>query len=110
MVIAPVNTLKNWQEEFNKWTPNDLKGHTNVTVLAAETNSSKDKKATERDRLKKLRTWHTEGGVLIVGYNLFQRLVGTEEGTGNGDDENDDDDGGRLKSKKKAKKSISRTR
>ena len=79
-------------------------------MLAAETNSSKDKKATERDRLKKLRTWHTEGGVLIVGYNLFQRLVGTEEGTGNGDDENDDDDGGRLKSKKKAKKSISRTR
>ena len=100
--------MKNWQEEFNKWTPNDLKGHTNVTVLAAETNSNKDKRATERDRLKKLRTWHTEGGVLIVGYNLFQRLIGTDDGTAVGDDE-DDDDGGRLK-KKKSKKTVPRAR
>ena len=44
-----------------------------------------------------------------MGYNLFQRLVGTDDGTGNGDDEDDDDDGGRLK-KKKSKKSLSRAR
>ena len=46
--------------------------------------------------------------MLIVGYNLFQRLIGTDDGTAVGDDE-DDDDGGRLK-KKKSKKTVPRAR
>ena len=68
LVVCPPTIVDNWKNEFNIWTPHECKealGHV-VTV------SQLDK----RDQgLIKIRRWFNEGGVLILGYNLFRTLL-----------------------------------
>jgi transcriptional regulator ATRX len=83
LIIAPVNTLSNWVNEFNKWCPEVIyrtkrDSYINVSLLAAEDNGMDPHKKLEL-RVKKLKKWHTEGGVLIMGYDMF-RLLTTEKG------------------------------
>ena len=68
LILAPVNTLKNWEDEYRNWTPVELRGHTNVRLITAGVD--------EATRIRKLRQWHTEGGVLIMGYNMFRLMTG----------------------------------
>jgi SNF2 family DNA or RNA helicase len=68
LILAPVNTLKNWEDEYRNWTPPELQGHTNVKLISAVT--------PRPNRLKILRTWHTDGGVLIMGYEMFRLMCG----------------------------------
>jgi SNF2 family DNA or RNA helicase len=68
LILAPVNTLKNWEDEYRNWTPPELQGHTNVKLISAVT--------PRLNRLKILRIWHTEGGVLIMGYEMFRLMCG----------------------------------
>lgn len=68
LVLAPVNTLKNWQDEYIRWTPSELRSHTNVRLLSSGTSGV--------DRMKLLRSWNNEGGVLILGYELFRIMTG----------------------------------
>ena len=68
LILAPVNTLKNWEDEYRNWTPVELQGHTNVKLIISVT--------PEAMRMKILRSWNTDGGVLIIGYEMFRRLTG----------------------------------
>jgi SNF2 family DNA or RNA helicase len=68
LILAPVNTLKNWEDEYRNWTPPELQGHTNVKLISAVT--------PRLNRLKILRIWHTDGGVLIMGYEMFRLMCG----------------------------------
>ena len=68
LILAPVNTLKNWEDEYRNWTPEELQGHTNVKLISAVTPTV--------NRLKILRTWHADGGVLIMGYEMFRLMCG----------------------------------
>ena len=68
LILAPVNTLKNWEDEYRNWTPVELQGHTNVKLIISVT--------PELMRIKILRSWNADGGVLIIGYEMFRRLTG----------------------------------
>lgn len=65
MVVCPLNTVLNWVAEFRKWLP---KNH-NVDVydLIAY------KKMYERSY--KVTEWMNDGGVLIIGYDMFRNLT-----------------------------------
>jgi len=65
MVICPVNTVKNWQDEYSKWLTGDLE------VDVFEMSQEKD----NWSRAEKLSQWFGEGGVLIIGYEMFRNLV-----------------------------------
>ena len=65
MVICPVNTVKNWQDEYSKW----LTGNLELDVY--EMSQEKD----NWGRAEKLNQWFRDGGVLIIGYEMFRNLV-----------------------------------
>ena len=65
MVICPVNTVKNWQDEYEKWLPGDL----GLDVF--EMSQEKD----NWGRADKINQWFRDGGVLIIGYEMFRNLV-----------------------------------
>lgn len=67
LVIAPVNTIKNWANEFRIWlNDNDLDD-----VLVFEMFDAK----TMPQRAELLRIWYKRGGVMIIGLTLFSSLV-----------------------------------
>ena len=70
MVICPVNTVKNWQDEYDKWLIGDLE------VDVYEMSKEKD----NRGRAARLQQWFREGGVLIIGYEMFRNLVNEKNG------------------------------
>jgi len=65
MVICPVNTVKNWQDEYSKW----LTGNLELDVY--EMSQEKD----NWGRAERLSQWFRDGGVLIIGYEMFRNLV-----------------------------------
>ena len=65
MVICPVNTVKNWHDEYDKWLTGDLE------LDVYEMSKEKD----NWGRADRLQQWFREGGVLIIGYEMFRNLV-----------------------------------
>lgn len=65
LVVAPLNTVLNWEAEFEKW-QEGLEYEINVFELA----SYKDN-ASRADVLKQ---WQREGGVMIMGYTMYRNL------------------------------------
>jgi len=65
MVICPVNVVKNWQDEFHKWLPGDLA--LDVTEMSAEKDNW--------GRADRIDYWYKEGGVLLIGYDMFRNLT-----------------------------------
>ncbi len=64
LVLCPVNTVKNWVDEFDKW----LKGSLEVNVY--DISREKD----NYGRADYLAYWQREGGVMIMGYDMFRNL------------------------------------
>ena len=65
MVICPVNTVKNWHDEYDKWLTGDLE------LDVYEMSKEKD----NWSRADRIQQWFREGGVLIIGYEMFRNLV-----------------------------------
>ncbi|XP_051903435.1 transcriptional regulator ATRX-like isoform X3 [Hippocampus zosterae] len=66
LVVCPLNTVLNWVSEFNKWQKQLGKDIVKVTELATMKNFA--------DRLCALQRWHTSGGVMIMGYDMYRNL------------------------------------
>lgn len=64
LVVCPLNTVLNWKSEFKQWLPkeNDF----DVYELVSS------KQNYERQYI--VNEWHSDGGVLIIGYNMFRNL------------------------------------
>jgi len=67
LVLAPVNTLKNWEEEFYKWLVDDLEDDINVHEISGEKDNW--------GRTDRLRYWRKNGGAMIMGYDMFRNLT-----------------------------------
>ncbi|XP_053669923.1 transcriptional regulator ATRX homolog [Anopheles nili] len=67
LIVCPLSTVLNWANEFNMWMKHVKKG-TEVEVY--EISRYKDNVA----RANKLMEWHNEGGVMILGYDMFRNL------------------------------------
>ena len=74
----PINTIQNWLNEFNLWIPTK---ETNTTNNQHETRPRhfkifviNDTYKTFKSRVKVVLQWKEEGGVLMMGYEMFRLL------------------------------------
>ena len=67
MVVCPLSTVLNWENEFKIWLPGDSFETLNVCEVA----KSKDKGVRER----KIARWFEIGGVLIIGYDTYRTVT-----------------------------------
>ncbi|XP_027026818.1 helicase ARIP4-like isoform X1 [Tachysurus fulvidraco] len=79
LVIVPVNTLHNWLAEFNLWDPpaealppNNDPGH--ITPRNFKVHILNDEHKTTSSRAKVVEAWYRDGGVLLMGYEMYRLL------------------------------------
>ncbi|GLE07893.1 hypothetical protein PINS_up018635 [Pythium insidiosum] len=70
MVLCPAICIPNWEAEFAKWL--SVSSRERVPVLAFDATAGKG--STEA-RLRALRHWRQQGGVLLMGYEMFRSLL-----------------------------------
>ena len=73
LIVVPINVLKTWINEFDKWLP-----VMNRSFKVYLIDKPKAKKL-----IKIITDWRTEGGVLIIGYEMFLRLTQRPENSDN---------------------------
>ncbi|KAI6175404.1 SNF2 family N-terminal domain containing protein [Aphelenchoides bicaudatus] len=69
LVICPVNVIQNWQNEFDHWLPRK-EGVRDFPVFLLG-----DLVKSQTARLELVSKWTEEGGVLLVGYEMFRLLT-----------------------------------
>jgi hypothetical protein len=69
LLVVPVNTLSNWENEFEKWTKG-MNKKINITNI-----SSGDKYS----RKRQVKSWSNMGGILLSSDALFRNMVKHEE-------------------------------
>lgn len=67
LMLAPANTLTNWEDEVEKWTG---KLHEPLTILNLS-------KVQAGYRPKELKKWKRDGGLLVMSDSLFLKLAKT---------------------------------
>ncbi|XP_077458448.1 helicase ARIP4 [Stigmatopora argus] len=79
LAIVPVNTLQNWLAEFNLWLPPQeaLSPDTDPALLAGrafKVQILNDEQKTTIARAKVVEEWSRDGGVLLMGYEMYRLL------------------------------------
>ncbi|KAM9361199.1 helicase ARIP4 [Symphorus nematophorus] len=79
LAIVPVNTLQNWLTEFNLWLPpqESLSPDTDPAVVTGRTfkvHILNDEHKTTLARAKVVEDWSRDGGVLLMGYEMYRLL------------------------------------
>jgi len=67
LILMPVNVIFNWGKEFKKWT-RECQGD-KLKVRYSESG---------KNIMKVLEDWYENGGVLLLGYEMFRKLVGNK--------------------------------
>ena len=75
----PINTLQNWLNEFNTWLPEDadnspLRNHGEVRPRNFRIHILNDSHKTLKSRSKVVLEWARNGGVLLIGYEMYRLL------------------------------------
>ena len=71
LVLCPPGLVENWFEEIYTWTPPDLLGK--IYRI--------DSSLPPAERARATKEWASDGGVLIMGYHMFKKLVADETET-----------------------------
>ncbi|XP_076383601.1 uncharacterized protein LOC117217785 isoform X1 [Megalopta genalis] len=66
-IVCPMNTILNWNKEFNLWL-RDIEG-TSVKVYELTKSRNNEQKKWQ------LESWHRSGGVLLISYAMFRKLT-----------------------------------
>uniref|UniRef100_A0A3Q4MWX8 DNA helicase n=1 Tax=Neolamprologus brichardi TaxID=32507 RepID=A0A3Q4MWX8_NEOBR len=66
LVVCPLNTILNWVSEFRKWQNNMGEDKVKVIELATMKHTL--------GRLRALQRWQRDGGVMIMGYDMYRIL------------------------------------
>ncbi|XP_071388225.1 helicase ARIP4 isoform X2 [Centroberyx affinis] len=79
LAIVPVNTLQNWLTEFNLWLPPQeaISPDTDPAFVAGRTFKVyilNDEHKTTLARAKVVEDWSRDGGVLLMGYEMYRLL------------------------------------
>ncbi|XP_047439097.1 helicase ARIP4 isoform X2 [Mugil cephalus] len=79
LAIVPVNTLQNWMTEFNIWLPPQeaLSPETDPTLVTGrnfKVHILNDEHKTTMARAKVVEEWSRDGGVLLMGYEMYRLL------------------------------------
>ncbi|KAM9728822.1 transcriptional regulator ATRX-like [Menidia menidia] len=72
LVVCPVNTILNWESEFKKWQKDLGKDKVKVTEMAT--------KKVAFDRVRALQIWQRDGGVMIMGYEMYRIMSEAHKG------------------------------
>ena len=82
LCIVPINTIQNWQAEFNKWLPAKVNisndSTSNYISRQFQIYLLNDTLKNLEQRAKVVLKWKETGGVLLMGYELF-RLLATKK-------------------------------
>jgi SNF2 family DNA or RNA helicase len=68
LVLCPPSLLQNWEREIQEWAPEIFR---RVWTVGS--------KLPRVDNLDTMEHWHKKGGILLVGYQLFTRLLDTRD-------------------------------
>ncbi|CAG8972017.1 hypothetical protein HYALB_00008302 [Hymenoscyphus albidus] len=71
LVLCPPTLIDNWMDEFLLWAPEGLLG--GLVKISSNT--------IPHERALEIRNWHSNGGVLIMGYEMFRAHVYSMEKT-----------------------------
>ncbi|KAI4813930.1 hypothetical protein KUCAC02_003150 [Chaenocephalus aceratus] len=71
LVVCPLNTILNWVSEFSKWQKNLGQDKLKVTELTTVKHPP--------ERIRVLQRWMREGGVMIMGYEMYRNLSLTKK-------------------------------
>ncbi|XP_034060105.1 transcriptional regulator ATRX-like [Gymnodraco acuticeps] len=71
LVVCPLNTILNWVNEFSKWQKNLGQDKLKVTELTTVKHPP--------ERIRVLQRWMREGGVMIMGYEMYRNLSLTKK-------------------------------
>ncbi|XP_041701897.2 helicase ARIP4-like isoform X2 [Coregonus clupeaformis] len=79
LAIVPVNTLQNWLAEFNLWLPTSEAlpvdvDPTQVSPRTFKVHILNDEHKTMTTRAKVISDWSRDGGVLLMGYEMYRLL------------------------------------
>jgi transcriptional regulator ATRX len=67
LVLCPLNTANNWKNEFQQWI-GKLEPQINVYLFTADD-------IAKEDRVQFLLHWHEDGGIMIMGYEMYRLLT-----------------------------------
>ncbi|CAF0904925.1 unnamed protein product [Brachionus calyciflorus] len=80
LCIVPINTIQNWLSEFNNWLPEDGQQKLDHDTIFGYKRPFKvylinDAAKTIKQRTDIILDWKSNGGVLLIGYEMFRTLV-----------------------------------
>ena len=67
LVLCPPGLINNWMDELLTWIPDDMLGTLNPTKV--------DSSIKLPERLGRIEEWYLDGGVLVIGYEMFRTLI-----------------------------------
>ncbi|XP_053214537.1 helicase ARIP4-like [Panonychus citri] len=70
MIIVPVNVLNNWFKEFEIWLPRKSKQYKRLFEISIA-NTGK----TNLEKIQIINHWKIKGGVLLIGFECFCKMV-----------------------------------
>jgi SNF2 family DNA or RNA helicase len=70
LVVAPAIVVQNWNREFEKW----LSREERKRLIKPKVLDSSNSKTLE-ERVQRLKKWKEQGGVLLIGYEMFRLLA-----------------------------------
>ena len=76
LILCPPSLIENWLDEIMIWSPGHQEDYLGQVRPIVSTQS------TATDRMNDILAWAREGGVLIIGYEIFRKLIennGTEK-------------------------------
>ncbi|KAB5571087.1 hypothetical protein PHYPO_G00220900 [Pangasianodon hypophthalmus] len=68
LVVCPLNTVLNWLNEFEKW-QEGLQDEESLEVTELATVKR------PQERAYALQRWHEDGGIMIIGYEMYRNLT-----------------------------------
>ena len=71
LILCPLNTAINWKNEFQQWI-SELEPYINIYLFIAND-------IVKKDRLEFLRHWHEDGGIMIMGYEMYRLLTNVSD-------------------------------
>lgn len=74
LVLCPPGLINNWLDELLTWIPDDMLATLNPRKIDASVKL--------RERLESIEEWYLDGGVLVLGYEMFRTLIGNKKNKG----------------------------
>ncbi|CAJ0952236.1 unnamed protein product, partial [Mesorhabditis belari] len=73
LVVVPINTIQNWYAEYQKWMPEYNEDGEPIRKFQVFLLGDAIKGIEQRTKM--IEDWHRDGGVLLIGYEMFRLIL-----------------------------------